>query len=79
MTDPLSQSITTLSRDGPPLAELVATQPLAFCIVAFVLLYALLTLCLRLADRFDPPAAQAGKTRRGDPPAPKVWRYRKPA
>lgn len=72
MTDPLSLY-------EPSLVDIVASQPLASVILGFLLLYALLTLVLRLADWIDPPTQRSKHAGRIDPPTPKLWRFRKPA
>ena len=79
MTDPLVLSAQPLPGGPRLLAEIVVFQPLPSAIVAFFLLYALLTLLLRLADRVEPSAGPVRAARRSDPPAPKIWRCRKAA
>lgn len=61
------------------LADIVVAQPLASAIVAFFLFYALVTLLARFANWLEPPPGLARAARRADPPAPKIWRCRKPA
>ncbi|MCG5241436.1 hypothetical protein [Azospirillum doebereinerae] len=77
MSDPILVSTGLAPGLLPALVEFAATQTVAMSVGAFLLLYALLSLSVRLADRFDPPPAQGRVARRAEPAPERVWRFRK--
>ncbi|CAO3431811.1 hypothetical protein [Azospirillum doebereinerae] len=79
MADPILVSNGLAPGFLPALAEFAATQAVAMSVGGFLLLYALLSLSVRLADRVDPPAARGRGEREAEPARERVWRFRKPA
>jgi hypothetical protein len=74
MTEPIPNTAFPMAQDGHALVSVVVAQPLASAIVAFFLLYALLTVFLRLADWAEPPLRRP--CRPTPTPPPKLWRFR---
>jgi len=78
MADPILFLVALAPGLLPALVEFMATQTVAVSVGGFLLLYALLSLSVRLADRIDPPPARGRAARRAEP-AERVWRFRKAA
>jgi hypothetical protein len=74
MTEPIPSANFLTAHDSHALMSVVVAQPLASAIVAFFLLYTLLTALLRLADWAEPPLRRA--RRPNLTPPPKLWRFR---